>query len=198
MKLYSGIIELKPDWYIRLPYPMTWMEMAQYRFDPLTIALIAGIGLTAAGEVQAGRVGAAEAKSAQAIANYNAAVQEREATAIEARTGLEQRRQTEEAARGMGRLRAAFGIAGVVPTAGTPLQIQARQASEFEMENLMIGYRGVTEAARARSAAELERTQAKIYGYKAKTVRRAAYLKAGTTLLTGFGQMGMAGKKDEE
>lgn len=157
---------------------------------PLAVPLMAaGIGLTAVGQIQAGRAAAAEAESAQALANYNAAVQEREAQAIEARTGLEQRRQTEEAARAMGAMRARIGVAGAVPTVGAPLQVQAKQASEFEMENLMIGYRGRTEAARARSAAEIERMGGELAKQRGKAAKRAAYIGAGATLLTGFGAM---------
>ena len=60
MKLLSGMVELKPGWFVRLPRPMTWMEMAYWRFGPLAIPLmgamgggalaggtIAGVGLTA-------------------------------------------------------------------------------------------------------------------------------------------------------
>ncbi len=158
---------------------------------PLAVPLmIGGIGLAAAGEIQAGRVAGAEAESQEAIANYNAAVQEREAQAIEQRTGIEQQRQAQEAARAMSRMQARIGVSGAVPTAGAPLRVQARQASEFELENLTIGYRGATEAARARSAAGIERIQAKVFGRKAKTVKRAGFMRAGTTLLTGFGSMG--------
>lgn len=160
-----------------------------------TLLMAAGIGLVGAGQVQAGRAAEVEGKSAQAIANYNAAVQEREATAIEARTGLEQRRQTEEAARAMGTMRARIGVAGVVPTVGAPLQVQAKQASEFEMENLMIGYRGATAAARARSAAEIERMGGELAGERGKVRKRAAYVGAGATLLTGFGAMDWGKKK---
>lgn len=157
--------------------------------DPIvTPLLIAGTVLGAAGQVQAGRAAAAEAQSAQAIANYNAAVQEREAQAIEARTGLEQRRQAEEAARAMGRMRAGLGISEVVPTVGAPLRMQAKQASEFEMENLMLGYRGATAAARARSAAEIERLGGRLARQRGRAREQAAYIGAGTTLLTGFGE----------
>jgi len=157
-------------------------------------AIIAGTGLAAYGQVQAGRAAEVTGKSEQAMANYNAAVQEREAQAIEARTSLEQRRQAEEAARAMSAMRAGFGAAGVVSTAGTPLQIQAKQASEFEMENLMIGYRGQTEAARARSMAAIERMRGKLAKERGRAAKRASYLKAGGTLLTGFGAAGMAAK----
>jgi len=154
-----------------------------------TVLMATGLGLAAVGQVQAGRAAAAEAESAQALANYDAAVQEREAQAIEARTALEQRRQAEEAARAMSTMRARIGVAGVVPTVGAPLQVQAKQASEFEMENLLIGYRGRTEAARARSAAEIERMGGRIAIQRGRARERAAYIGAGATLLTGFGAM---------
>lgn len=150
---------------------------------------LAGIALGVVGQVQAGRAAAAEAESQQAMANYNAAVQEREARAIEARTGLEQRRQAEESARAMSAMRARIGVAGVVPTVGASLKLQAKQASEFELENLMVGYRGATEAARARSAAEIERMGGRLARQRGKARERAAYIGAGTTLLKGFGSM---------
>jgi len=162
---------------------------------PLAIPLMAaGVGLGVYGQIQAGKAAEVEAKSAQAIANYNAAVQEREAKAIEQRTSLEQRRQAEEAAREMSRIQAGLGVAGAAPTVGAPLLIQAKQASEFELENLMIGYRGQTEAARARSAAEIERMGGKLAMQRGRAAKRAAYIGAGTTLLTGLGAMGMYGK----
>ena len=151
--------------------------------------MIAGTGLQAVGQIQAGKAAEVEAKSAQAIANYNAAVQEREAKAIEQRTGLEQRRQAEESARAMSRIQARLGVAGAVPTVGAPLMVQAKQASEFELENLMIGYRGQTEAARARSAAEIERMGGRLARQRGEARKRAAYIGAGETLLKGFGKM---------
>lgn len=156
--------------------------------------MLAGTGLGVAGQIQAGRAAETEAKSAQAMANYNAAVQEREAKAIEQRTAIEQQRQAEESARAMSAMRARIGIAGAVPTVGAPLMVQAKQASEFELENLMIGYRGMTEAARARSAAEMERMGGRLARERGRARKRAAYIGAGATLLTGFGAMGMYGK----
>jgi len=81
---------------------------------------------------------------------------------------------------------AGMGAAGAVTSAGTPLLIQAKQQAESELENLMIGYEGATQASRLRSEANLQRTQGKIYGQKAKTARTASYIGAGSTLLTGF------------
>jgi hypothetical protein len=215
MKLYSGIIKLKPNWYIRLPCPMTRMEMSHWRFGPLALPLmIAGVGLQAMGIIGAARgeaaagaaaaaeqqAAAAQAQSQQAIANYNAQVKENEARAIEQRTAYEQQKQAEEAERRMSTLQAGLGEAGAVTTAGTPLLIQAKQASEFELSNLMLGYEGRTEAAAAKSEAELQRYygkmggwQAGVYQQRAKYEKAAGRMRAGTTLLTGFGQTTMMG-----
>ncbi|GAF70619.1 unnamed protein product, partial [marine sediment metagenome] len=57
------------------------------------LALAGAVGLTAYGQIQAGRAASVEAESRQNIAEYNAQVQEREAKVIEQRTSLEQRRQ---------------------------------------------------------------------------------------------------------
>jgi len=122
----------------------------------------------------------------EAISEYNARVQEQEARQIEARTALAQRRQAEAGERTMGALRARLGKAGAVMTTGAPLMIQAEQASELEMENLMIGYKGATAAQRTRSQAKIDKLQAKIYGKRAKTAMIEEGMKAGTTLITGF------------
>lgn len=153
------------------------------------LLLPAGLGLMVAERIQAGRVAEEEAESQQALAEYRAAVQEHEAQAIEQRTMVEQQRQAEEAERAMSVLQARIGVAGAVPTVGAPLQVQAKQASEFELENLMIGYHGRTAAERARSAAELERIGGQLARERGKAARQAAYIGAGATLLTGFGGM---------
>ncbi len=145
-----------------------------------------GTGLAAAGMVQQGMAASAEAKSAEALAEYNAKVQAREARAIEQRTAFAQTRQAKAGARTMATMRARMGKAGVVAGAGTPLLIQAKQASELELENLMIGFEGGIEAGRARSQAEIDRMQAGIYKRKARAERIGGYMGAGATLLTGF------------
>lgn len=159
--------------------------------------MIAGIGTQVAGAVAAARgqryaaeVAAAEAESQAALANYNAQLAEREAQAIEQKTKYEQQKQAEEAERRMGALEAGLGAAGAVTTTGTPLLIQAKQASEFELENLMIGYEGETEAAKARSEAEMQRYQSRIYQQRVGYEKKAGRIAAGTTLLTGFGSAG--------
>ena len=162
--------------------------------DPVTLLLV-GTGVAAAGQIQSGRAAAAMGKSAQNIANYNAAIQEREAKAIEQKTAFEQRRQAERGIRIKSALRAKLAGAGARMDIGAPLMLQAEQAAELELENLYIGYEGQVGAGRARSQAEIDRLQGRISRQKGKAARKAAYVGAGATLLTGFGMAGYYGKE---
>jgi hypothetical protein len=153
--------------------------------DPITL-LVIGTGVMAAGQIQAGREAAAQGKSAQNIANYNAAVQAREAEALRQQAGFESKRQAKRAARVKSTLTAELGATGGL---GSPVaaDLAAEQAAELELENLMIGYAGEIGAERALAKAELDRLQGKLYRQKGKAAQKASYFRAGSTLLTGFG-----------
>jgi hypothetical protein len=168
------------------------MYLANYEHwpDPITLGISAA-GVVAGGQVYGGYAAKAEEKSQAAIDKYNAAVMEQEAKAIEAKTGFEQTRQAEAGARKMGTMRTEIGASGAVATIGTPLLAQAKQASELELGNLMIGYEGMTEAAQARSKATEYRMQAKL----AKQRGRAAVIGgfvggAGAGVSTGISAYG--------
>lgn len=91
--------------------------------------LIAGAALIAAGQIQEGRAAAAEGKSAQNIQNYNAAVAESEANAIEQKGKFEGIRQVREAERIASSLRARLGISGARIDVGAPVLLAEEQAS---------------------------------------------------------------------
>jgi len=167
---------------------MTKMEMARYRFDPITIAMVAATALTAAGQIQGGRAAEAEAKSAANMSEYNAKVQEQEARAIEQKSRFDSIKQAEAGERYMSSLQANIGASGSSGM-GTPLLIQAKSAEELELENLLIGYEGQVGSQRALSQAAQDRMQAKIYKQKGKNAKTAGYIGAGTSLLSGFGAM---------
>lgn len=146
-----------------------------------------GAGIAAAGAIQSGKAAAAQGQAAQVMANRNAAIQEREAKAIEQKTRFEQQRQAERATRVKSALRAKLAGAGARMDVGAPLMLQEEQAAELELENLLIGYEGQVGAQRALSQAQLDRLQGRIYRQKGKATRTAGYIGAGSTLLTGFG-----------
>ena len=166
----------------------------KYRFDPVTMAVV-GTGMMAGGQIYSGMAASAEGKSAENMAKYNAAMDEREAKSIEARTKVQQRLQAEEAERRMGTLRAGLGASGAVTTAGSPLMIQTTQAVEDELANLMTGYTGREEATAARSGAALSRMEGKMARQRGKAGMYAGFIGAGSSLLTGFGDSGIFNKK---
>jgi len=142
--------------------------------------------LLAYGELRAGMEAEAEMKSAQNIANYNAAVQEREAKALRQKAAFEQERQAKRAARVKSALTAKVAKAGGL---GSPVaaDLAAEQAAELELENLLIGYEGEVGAERALSQAELDRLQGRLYRQRGRALKEASYFRAGETLLRGFG-----------
>jgi hypothetical protein len=148
-----------------------------------------GLGVQAAGSIVGGINSSTQAKSQQAMANYNAKVQEQTAKAIEQQTVYKSRRAAEEENRTAGELAANLGAAGVDPSAGSPLLIQAQQQIQNDLENLNIGYQGQIGAQRARSGAALDRMQADIYGQRATNDLTSGFVSAGSSLLQGFGKM---------
>lgn len=141
-------------------------------------ALIAGIGLQAYGQYQAG-------EEANAVAKYNQQVKEREAQAAEQEAMIQSKKQAQAAARQMSTLRNQLGASGAVTSEGSPLEIIGEQAKQSELENLEIGYQGQQKAAGLRQEGLMIRRQG-------KAQRRAARIGAGSTLLTGFGSLAMS------
>ena len=139
----------------------------------------------------------AEGRSAQNIANFNAAIQEQQAKAQRAKGTFEQKRQAKRAARVKSALTASIATAGGLasPVAG---DLAAEQAAELELENILIGFESEVLAGRAESQATLDRLQGKISRQRGKTAARAANIRfatqaattefgsEGKTLLTGF------------
>ena len=139
----------------------------------------------------------AQGRSAQNIANFNAAVSTQEAKAQREKSAFEQRRQSERAARVKSALTARIAKAGGL---GSPVaaDLAAEQAAELELENLIIGFEGEVAARRFESQAVVDTLQGKLVRQRGKAAGRAANIKfatqlatlpvggAGGTLLTGF------------
>ena len=155
--------------------------------------MVAAAGMQAGGQIYSGMAAAAEGKSAQNMAEYNAKLAEREAAMTEQKTAIEQRRQAGEAERRRSAMQAGMGAAGVVSTEGTPLLIQQTQAQESEFENMMIGYHGAEEAAALRSQATLQRLQGRQARQAGKAARMGSFIGAGGSLLSGFSQAADSG-----
>lgn len=193
MKLYSGLIELKPGWFIRLPYPMTEMEISRYRFGPLVVPLIiVGAGLMAYGEYQQGQAAKAQGETEQELLNYNAKLKEREADAERerARLAAEQFGKEGEALLGTQQVQLAKG--GVLTTIGTPALLLEETALNLNKDRLTILKEGYLAGSFRESEAEGLRYQGRAAKAAGINTARGANLQAAGTLLTGFGSAGYA------
>jgi len=184
MKLLTGIIELKDGWFVRLPYPMTEMELAHLRFDPGTIALIVGTSLQAAGQIQQGRVAEAEGEAQEEWAEYNAKVMEADAAERMAAAKMEESRVAREQKMARGVQKAAFAKAGVT-LEGSPLEVIADTYEQYAIDRGLVLRQGLLASRGLRQQAQFARYRGQIARAKGKAAKRASYLQA-------FGTMGMA------
>ena len=137
----------------------------------------------------------AEGKSAQNIAEFNAAVAEQQGEAARLKAGFEQQRQAKRGEKIKSTLVARLGAAGGL---GSPvaLDLTAEQVEELELENLLIGFEGEVAQRRAQSQAVLDRLRGRLAKQRGKTAARRANIRFGTQIatlgvgssfLTGFG-----------
>ncbi len=149
--------------------------------DPVTATalIVGGAGLEAFGAIQ-------EGKSAKEAADFNAAVSRSDAEAARQKARFDQVRQAKEASRIKGTMAARAGATGARTDVGAPVLAAADQAAELELDNLLIGFEGETRAKRLESQAALDE-------FGGKVAKQASKIKAGSTLLKGFGAAAMAG-----
>jgi len=190
-------IELKDDWFVRVPDHFGFWEMSKYRFDPITALLVGGAVIGAVGELQEGRAAEAEASASQKISNYNAAVMEQESnTAIE-KAKFDMHRSQDEGQRQIGSLIASLGASGAQLGTGAPQRILEEQIAQNELDKLLIGYEGMNKAARAESQATEYRMQGQLAKMRGENAKTASYFGAGSSLLQGFGSAALYSKKGE-
>ncbi len=138
----------------------------------------AGVGMSAAGQHQAGEAQAAWLK-------YDSALAKREAEITEKKTSYEVASFRRQGEKFKAEQRATVGASGV-RLEGSPLEVLAETASEIERDALMTRYAGKVEEKRYMAQSALLKTQGKY-------AKKAANLGALTTLLTGAGTLGLYG-----
>lgn len=159
--------------------------------------LIAGIGLSAFGQIRAGQAAEAQAEGEEALAEHKRTVAEQHAEAAKRKTTFDQVRAAKRGQRILGTLRAGLGGSGAVIEEGAPLELVSEQADELALENALIGIEGRTRAGQFASQADIFGLEADVAGMRAKAAMPTAFLRAGGTLLTGLGTvkaLGVGGK----
>jgi hypothetical protein len=123
----------------------------------------------------------AEGKSAQNIAEFNAQVAEQAGIAAEKKAKFASGRQAKKAAAIKSEQIAAIAKGGGLGSAVAG-DLAAEQASELELENLLIGFEGEVEAQRAANQAELDRLGGRLSKQRGKAAARGANVQFGTQL----------------
>lgn len=137
------------------------------------VAAVASAVVSAAGAIYSGQ----QQKKA---AEYNAAVQEQQAQAIEDKAKYDEEMHRERVRKILSTQRAMYGKSGI-DTTGSPLLVMEDTFKQGEVDALAIRYGGDIQSAQARSAANLSRMQG-------KSLQTASYFQAGSSLLAGAGQ----------
>lgn len=143
--------------------------------------MVLGTGLSAYGQIQAGKAEAAAGEAEKAAADYSA-LSEEQAGRYEAR--LEKRRG--RALRST--QRAKYGASGVSLMSPSALDVLEEQAISDEMDVQAILYNSKVRANRLRSSGQLAL-------FRGKVKKRTAYFGAGSTLLTGAARTYSTGKE---
>jgi hypothetical protein len=170
--------------------------------DPVTMTLVA---LTAAAAVKA--VGELkEGQQQSATEKYNASVAEAQAGAVKTsaafesetltkQSELEQAKTTREKTKTLSEQRALYAKSGVRVDVGSPLDVMADTAANYELDLAANRYNLATGLETIRYGAETQTSQlsaeAQYRRQLAKSYKSASYLKAGSTLLTAAGSYGV-------
>ena len=139
-----------------------------------TTLLIASTAVSAIGAISQG-------VAAQQAAEFNAAIARQNAEIERQRATLQEETERRRSRALLGAQRATFAKAGVT-LEGTPLLVQQETAAEAELDARIIRHGGQLNVAR-----ELARARAERFGGRAAL--SAGLFRAGTTLLTGAGDI---------
>lgn len=153
-----------------------------------TAAVTVGTGLTAAGQIQQGRVASAQGKFAKDIAIRNQEALERQAKAEEDAARIEEKRVSRRGKIVMAAQRATIGKTGI-GLAGATLSVLTDTAAQFSLERNLALRRGLIRGRELRQRGRIglaEGRFAKTLGTQAK---RLSFVKAGASILGGVSQL---------
>jgi len=138
--------------------------------------MVVGTAVKGIGEIRA-------ARDQSATERYNANVAKMEAEAIRRTGAYEEAKLKREKAKTTGKQRAGYAKAGVRFEGGSPLEVMADTAAQYEMDIAATKYNTQIGASRAEYESKYRKQMAKRH-------MTAGYYRAGGTLLTGMGKIG--------
>ena len=160
--------------------------------DPVTIA-IAATAMQAIGSIQQVEAQASAMNQQARAAERNAQVadiQARQAYDAGTQNELTQRRS---ASQQQAQVRASVAESGFDSSSGSALAIQTQSARDLEMDALQVRYQALLQGQGFEQQAVMDRYTAKTLRQSGKNARRAGYIGAATSALTGVAGMYGAG-----
>jgi hypothetical protein len=144
-------------------------------------------GLAVGGTILDAGAGLIQANQEAGIMEANAKIAEQEGLQKKEAAKAETLKLSQERRRTLGTQAALLGASGTDLTSGSPLEVMAQTAADYERDIQLKGYQG--DLGMRSSLAESE-----IYKYGASGRRKAGLIGAGGTLLTGYGRRSLLGK----
>lgn len=150
---------------------------------PLILA-VAGTAVSAVGAIQQGNVASANARAQQDAANYNATIEAQGATTARQQANAREEAQRRATRQFLGEQRAGLSQAGI-GLDGSAADVHGQSAANAELDALNIRYEGELDARGLLAQSALTRHEGQVAGVNARTARRAGYMNAASTILSG-------------
>jgi hypothetical protein len=152
--------------------------------DPITIMTVASSAMSAIGAIQQGEAAQAQAQAEANAARRNALIKEMQAGVERQQANIREEQQRRQARGLLGRQRAAVAQAGI-GFGGSALDVMEDSANKAELDSLTIRYEGDLRSRGLLADAESDRYAAEVAIVKGKNAKKAAYISAGASILSG-------------
>ncbi len=159
--------------------------------DPVTLAIIVGGSLTAASQVQEGRIAESQGKLSKQIAIRNQKSLERQAKAEKDAANINEERARRQEKITKARALAAQGKSGG-QIAGASLNALTDIAGQFSIERNLILRGGLIRGRELKERGGIIATQGRFASTIGKKAKALSFIKAGGTVLTTIGLAGLS------
>ncbi len=149
-----------------------------------TFLVAAGSVMQAMSMIAEGQRMAAQAEAEARAQEVNAMIAEMQAKQVETSAEYERKKLEREKRRMLGRQRALYAKAGVLSFEGSPLEVMADTATQYEMDIAANQYNASILARRYRYEASYRRNLSSYYSQLAPSYRIGGFIRGGATLLT--------------
>lgn len=153
--------------------------------DPVTLLLVAGTAVSAAGAISSGVQARRSADQQAAAAEYNAVVSQNQATQAFAVGAERENIQRRQAAQALSQQRAAFAESGLDPSSGSALDVQLQSTRNAELDALQTRYEGILTGQNYEQQAALGVYEGGVLRASGRNAQTASYATAAGNLLSG-------------